>query len=297
LKLWYYKYSGLCIASELPLPEWANFEVSVAEVVNVRFSLQSPTRSPQTDTFNSLLLKAQRCYFEVSEVAAFEVNQGNHITITPYPRAGIREIRLFLIAAAWVALCYQRDLLPLHASVVQVGESAIAFCGDSGAGKSSTAAWLLDQGHSLISDDLCVCQFAENTSPSVWPSGTRLKLWNETLHTLGWQEREMERDHFRAEKFYLSSQKFAGNRPLPLRAIYLLEWDELAISRLKGSQALRGFIENATYGRHFIDETQVAGHWKRCTQLISGVPVWKFSRPRDWGQMEKSLQMLQKHSI
>lgn len=300
LNIWHYHYSGLGIASELPLLEWAAFEVAPFEVADVRFSLRSPApASPSKDP--DWFLDAHECSFLVPEIAFFSVTGGRQITVTPLPAAGMSEIRLFLLASAWAALCYQRDLLPLHASVIQVGESAVAFCGESGAGKSSTAAWLCERGHSLMSDDLCVCHFADsvggNPVPAVWPSTTRLKLWDETIQVLGWQEREKERDHFRFEKFHFPAPGPGANLrcPLPLRAIYLLKWGEPSLSQLKGSRALRGVVENATYRGDLLDATQVAAHWTRFTRLVTHVPVWEFSRPRDWEQMENALHDLRGH--
>lgn len=293
MKLWHYQYSGLDIASELPLPEWAAFEVAPSDTAEVRFSLSSPAVAAQTPD-NWFEVTAQHCCLHIPEIAVYQVISGAKITITPLPNAGMREVRLFLIGSAWGALCYQRGRLPLHASVIRVGESAVAFCGDSGAGKSSLAAAFLKRDYALISDDLCLCDFSDETTPKVWPSTTRLKLWHEALEVLGWEQRELERDHFRAEKFHLSCPE-SGNiqRPVPLRAIYLLQWGELALTRLKGSRALHSVVENATYRGELIDPaTQVAAHWKRCAQMVSKVPVWEFSRPRDWEQMEVALEIL-----
>jgi len=63
-------------------------------------------------------------------------------------------VRLYLLGSAWGALCYQRDLLVLHASAVRVDGRAVAFCGRPGMGKSTLAAWLAESGHALVSDDL-----------------------------------------------------------------------------------------------------------------------------------------------
>ena len=223
---------------------------------------------------------------------------GSHIVITPVPSAGMREVRVFLLASVWSALCYQRGQLLLHASVIQVGGSAVAFCGGSGVGKSSTAAWLLQRGYAPVSDDLCLCRLSPDKPPAVWASTTRLKLWNESLQALGWDFKALERAYQGADKFHLPCQDLSPSlhHPLPLRAIYHLQWGELSVTRLKGSQALRCVVENATYRGDLLDAmTQAGPHWTQCAQLVSQVPVWEFSRPRNWERMEAALQMLREH--
>src|SRR5262249_50391387 len=134
-------------------------------------------------------------------VASYRVQRGREITVTPTPRAADWGVRRWLLGQIWAVLCYQRDLLVLHASVVETGGSAVAFCGLSGAGKSTLAAWLIEAGGRLVSDDLCRFETTEPGLPSVWPSAPCLKLWLDTIEALGWPNEGLERDHFRLDKF------------------------------------------------------------------------------------------------
>jgi hypothetical protein len=47
-----------------------------------------------------------------------------------------------------------QGVLSLHASVVQVGESAVLLVGERGAGKSTIAGALAQRGHAIMSDDV-----------------------------------------------------------------------------------------------------------------------------------------------
>ena len=65
----------------------------------------------------------------------------------------------------------ERDLLPLHACSVQTASGAVLILGESGRGKSTLTAALLDSGASLICDEpVCV------NAQGAWPGPSALRL-------------------------------------------------------------------------------------------------------------------------
>ena len=249
---WHYGYAGLRVASELPIPEWAAFvQPGSFEDADVRIALggaQTFQTSEVSKTSEVLTpyTTADEYRFHIPEAGDYWVHHGREIIVTPAPDAGAREVRLFLLGSAWGARCYQRGILALHSSVVQAGDHAIAFCGETGSGKSSVAAWLIARGYRLVSDDLCRCEVADEKA-RVYPSAPRLKLWHDALDVMGWSEEGLERDHFRMDKFHKDLTGFwKPVRSAPLRAIYLLDWGEPSIARLTGMNALRRLVAAAT---------------------------------------------------
>lgn len=293
-KRWIYRFAGCLVSSALELPEWAPFECGESEFEGaaVRFELHPPAPLPDVSNFE---VEGVACRFAVPDIAFYEVCEGQTVSITPAPGAGEREIRLFLLGSAWGILCYQRGAFALHAGVVRdaaQGEGCIAFCGASGAGKSSSVAWLVERGFELWSDDLSTCNLKGST-PRVWPSTRRLKLWNESLRALNKENAGLERDHFRQDKFHLSlptPHSLARAEPLPLRAIYVLEWGETQCMRLRGLQALDAFVEAATYRGSVVEEMgRAALYWEQCAHIARHVPVFRLRRPRDWEALPAAL--------
>ncbi|HKA54196.1 MAG TPA: hypothetical protein VKJ47_11090 [Candidatus Binatia bacterium] len=234
--------------------------------------------------------------FAVPDVSRYLVRQGREILVVPAPGAGAREVRLFLLGSAWGALCYQRGLFPLHASMVRVGSGVVAFCGAPGAGKSTLAAWLASRGYRLVIDDLCRVDLSVPEPPRVWPSVPRLKLWRAALSALGWSSEQLERDYFRADKFHLPWPEASLRQVLPLRAIYLLEWGDTGLVRLTSTAALRRFIGSATYRGDLLEPMgRLAEHWGRCAELLRQVPVFELRRPRDWSAMAGVVEVLVTH--
>ncbi len=224
--------------------------------------------------------------FTIRETAHYHVLDGREIIVTPLPEAGEKEIRLFLLGTAWGALCYQRGLLILHASVVKVDGRTLAFSGHSGAGKSTLAASLVQRGGELISDDLCCIQLTE-TEARVYPSAPRLKLWRSALEHLGLEDASLVQDHFRIDKYHLTHEPAqAPTEALKLDGIYLLEWGEPQKTRLRGQQAVSRLVSTATYHPELIEPLGcTSAHWERCLRLVQLTPVWELRRPKDWAEL------------
>lgn len=297
-----YLYSGLRVASDLSLPEWSVFaQAQPFDDPDVLIRV-----GPHSSAEHPFVLSPVEYCFQVPDIATYWVRAGSQISVLPAFGAGEREIRLFLLGSAWGALCYQRGLLPLHASVVQVGDHATAFCGSTGSGKSSLAAWLMARGYGLVSDDLCRLDLLPEGPASVHPAAMRLKLWRDALEELGHNTAGLERDYFRTDKFHAdltvtplplaAPNKTPLPATLPLRGIYLLEWGELGIIRLMGADALHRFVASATYRGDLLEPMgRVAAHWEQCANVIRRVPIWSFSRPRDWARMATAMEALAAH--
>lgn len=284
-----YFFSGLRVVSELPLPEWAAFEEKgslAPEDVYIRLVREGVPPGPP-------VIEAGEYRFTVPETGSYSVRGGREIAVSPAKGAGAGDVRLFLLGSAWGALCYQRGLLALHSSVIEVGDGAVAFCGATGSGKTSVVAWLLARGYRLVSDDLCRCEVLPRGRPLVYPSTSRIKIWRDALAALGWSPAGLERAHFRLDKFHWPVGRKARRRPLPLRAICVLGWGEAGLRRLKGAGALRRLVEAATYRGDLLEPMgQVAAHWERCAELARRVPVWEFTRPRRWAAMAPAMTLL-----
>ena len=294
MQSYHYRYAGLRVASALLIPEWARFAQSAPEQpaeVSIRLApAQEQARTQGGDTPVSEAT-AEMFHLFIPETGDFWVRHGREIVVRPVPAAGAREVRLFLLGSAWGALCYQRGLLALHASVVRTGRGAVAFCGPAGSGKSSMAAWLVKRGYPLISDDLCHFETGDGQA-MVHPSAPRLKLWHEALQAMGWQAEGLERDHFRTEKFHreVPSIHPEADRPVPVTAIHILGWGAPSLARLTGLDALHQLVAAATYRGDLLEPMgQTAAHWQRCRNLAQSVPVFRLTRPQDWSAMNGAM--------
>ena len=226
----------------------------------------------------------------------FLVSGGDSII---YERGGKsdREVALFLLGSAWGALCYQRSLLPFHASAIVRGDAVHAFTGPSGAGKSTLSAALADQGHEFFTDDVLIIDPAEiGTSTRCYAGQKDLKLWNDSLKLTDATKMSPVRDAENFEKFFAipahTSEKTSGN----LASLSILRnWHSkdgkggLSIEKISGAVALRE-LRDSVYRPRF-----ASAIWGReklfqiLAKLIAGVHVQSFQRPMQRDHFGESL--------
>ena len=150
-----YKVYGLSVRSELELPELHDDERPGDADVDIRVGTV-PFAGGE-----GLSLGPDGAVLRINGIATYLMRAGREIIVHSSPGAADRNVRLYLLGSAMGILLHQKGLLPLHANAIEIDGRAAAFMGETGAGKSTLAAWLHDAGHRVIADDVCVLRFDE----------------------------------------------------------------------------------------------------------------------------------------
>ena len=291
-RLHHYCHSGLRIASEIELPEWAAFTCDSGKA-DVRIVL-SDEPCPDCPSDGSVAV-GETLRFAIDGIGGWQIEAGETIRLHPGLTAGLPEIRLFTLGSAWGALGYQRGFAMWHGSAVERGGRAILFCGDSGAGKSTMAAACCDRGALLVADDLSRVEVREGAA-AIYPSSSRLKLWSEAIEHLGWQGRVLQRDYYRDDKFHCSA---TGSRTDPaaielVAVISLEEGPGIALERLGGGQALETIIRQTIYRPQMIE---ALGCWGEqgalAAQVVARCPAYRLIRPRDFSAIHEACERVE----
>ncbi|MGH9220073.1 MAG: hypothetical protein ACRD1W_12270 [Vicinamibacterales bacterium] len=176
-----------------------------------------------------------------------------------------------------------RGVTCLHASVVAIGDHAIALAGPAGAGKSTAAACFSAMGHAVLSDDIAA--LAEHGGmPHVQPAYPQIRLWPDSVTMLYGAPDALPRLTPTWDKRALAlTQPGAFQRQsLPLRAVYLLgeECDraEPAIEDVGGAQRLLVLLAN-TYVGYLLDRAMRHQEFESLARLASSVHVRRVIRP------------------
>ena len=277
-----YRHSGLAVASQLELPEWAAFQAEF-DAPDVQIVIDDAP-CPDCPSDGSTAIEGYTMRFAIDGIGGWQVVGGHTLRLHPGMTADPRELRLFTLGSAWGALGYQRGLAMWHGSAVARGGRAFLFCGEAGAGKSTMAGALLARGAALVADDL------SRVEPgAIHPSSARIKLWGEAIERFGWQERVIQRDYLRDDKFHCSAPNhLTGEQAVPLGGIVVLERaDGLALDRLVGSAALREVLRGTLYRPEMLE---AMGRWAEqgalAAQIVAQVPVWRLRRPKDYAALD-----------
>lgn len=296
-----YTIYGLSVASEIALPELTRLSgaaVSGDDEVMISLASIPPELWADSSEKNGFVVRADGIYFDIPGVARFAIRDGSKIAIEPYPGANEEKIRMYILGSAMGALLHQRGRLPFHSSVIHVNGSGVAFSADSGGGKSTLAALLLQHGHEVAGDDVGALQLTEAGEVLVHSGVNRIRLTAESLEALGGEPTSNGRSGS-DDKHLLPCDRVSRLEPVPLRRIYFLEFGERdtlvfikPISRYDALLELRknvyrpSLIKGLKREREFFD-------W--ATSALSSVEFFRLTRPRDLGRLEEIVDPLEAH--
>ena len=282
-----YRYSAfsLTIDSELELPEL----VEGAGEPDVVIRLGTVARSQTPSTIDD----------EVAlpvDIGRFHIRGGREIVVDPLPDADPFLLRTVLQGRLMAYLLRQRGCLPLHASAVAIDGRAILFLGESGAGKSTTAAAFYSRGHSVLGDDVGAVRVVDGAVElrTAWP-GVRLLD----------DSREVIRHRAVASGFQYDKHFYRLLRPESAAAhlvkrIYFLEYAtadcrlSVRTDMIPESSAV-ALLNSHSFLRHWR-----AGHellrinLERSASIAAVMPVHRLVRPRSLGSLPELVEFVEK---
>lgn len=277
---WHYSIFGLRVRSALHIPEWDAFAADdFAREPDVDIVRSGPDAEPAGP---------QVYRFTIDGVGHFQISHGARIAVEPAPDADDKHVRVFLLGSSLAAVCMQRRLTMLHASVVRVGDRAVALCGPTGAGKSTLAAALVARGAAFICDDLTRCDLIDGRA-MVYPSAPRMKLQPAALHALALPTDGLEKVHTRAVKFHVEQARPVALEPVALHEIYLLEWADTlpSLARVTGLAAVQALVAGGTYRPSLVTTLGLTeAHWQHFLAIAAATSLVRVSRRRQWQDLD-----------
>lgn len=295
-----YSAYGLRLNSELLLPELREINSEEkADIIVRRESLNPPQLEP-TPTACYCKVNTEEAYLVWEQVGTFLVRGGQEIIVDLIPDAEESIVRLFLLGAALGMLLHQRGIFVIHASTVAINGKAIAFMGDKGWGKSTTAGALHRRGHQLMADDVTAIDLSNPPFPIVLPGYGQLKLWPESVIALDSNPETLPLLHPQLEKRDCLIKRDLALNPLPLKQIYWLgSGSKLAIEPLSSQQALAAVMHNwycARFGRQILQAIDLSEHFRHCTNLIDRVPVFCLRREKSLDALDEIACLVESHA-
>ncbi len=206
------------------------------------------------------------------------VEQGQSATVT---QTGANPLPSWVVDGWAIPIAaLQRGYLCLHATVVEIAGTVLAIAGESGAGKSTTAASLTQRGHHLIVDDTTVVDLTP-TGPVVLPFRRSVHLTDDATAALGIPNDKLTRDPASNKHLWHPGGQSAAPGPLPLGAIVLLDPTgngTVDVEALTGAEKLAQVANHA--GRRETSSHLLGPrtYFSSLATLCAAVPVWLVRR-------------------
>ncbi len=267
----FYRAFGLIIESVFFIPQIQTANAAEADVRIVR----GEGLSSHTELLRSDVVTDEHVMFRVEDLAVFRISSGNLIEVELLNEQPDRDIGIFLMGSCMGAILIQRGFMLLHGSCVTDGKRSILITGDSGAGKSTTAAEFLKRGWKLLTDDV-TCIFDRDGVPMVQSSYPSQKLWQDALDHYDKTDDDIHSLYFSEdrEKFgvNVSDSFFDGVCPLSMVVRLIPAGHATCLSPIEGMAKVDQLMRN-TYRGYFIIKRDQPRHFQRCVTLSTKIPM------------------------
>jgi hypothetical protein len=295
----YYDLFGLIFESTENIPGIAPAGISLCRnAIAIEFG-PVPHRIENVEFEDSTVRASGSEYlFTYPGVLRLYVEQDRRIVVERQEDCSPVRLWTFVLGVGASITGFRRGHIPLHASSILTEKGCIAFAGRAGAGKSTVAAFLINRGFELFTDDLCLIQWSGTMKPVVGRGVPELRLSGDSIAALDWTD---------AKPFAVqpNANKTVFRRAAPrerfgdLRRIYILEFtrDGAApgIHRLSGTEALRALINCLRLRLGLLPTGEARRTFERLTAIGDKVEIFRFARPPDYQQSSYWFDRLIEH--
>lgn len=185
MKVYVYSLYGLCVYSDIQIPELTSVSTESILQPDVYIHI-GDSKQARTENNHAFQLKSSSdkgrltFHFTWRNIGSYTVSQQGTILVEPHPGATPALYRqgLYGVAAALVSLLKKR--LVFHGSAVNINNRAFLILGEKGQGKSTLTTYLLERGHHLISDDITTLNLGGKQITAL-PGPPVIRLWPNNL--------------------------------------------------------------------------------------------------------------------
>ena len=168
-------------------------------------------------------------------------------------------------------------------------DSAIAFSGFKGYGKSTIASGFYTEGYPIVADDYVAIDLY-NADPLVSPGFPSLRLSNKSREVMGFDKLISDNKN---EKTYFSVPNSFSNQTIPLKKIYFLKRGKnLKIFDLNHQKSFIELIKN-TFGIYMFSKSELPNNFFQCENLVKEVNVSILEIPDCIGRISEVIKLIE----
>lgn len=261
-----YRVYGMRVRSDLELPELSPGPSDSSFDVDITVRNDGTPKRVHESEFS---FSPERQVFAYPGLGTFVITGLSQISIDPEPGVSPAILAFPLLGPVMALLLHLRGRFVLHASAIELGGVGIAFMGDKGAGKSTTAATVLRQPKTtLLSDDLV----AFDDDGRILPGFPQLKLASDALAEFKGVDATLRPAP--VEDFPKHQLRLAGDAPeraTTVGALYEIHrGTDMRVETLTPSEALKTLYRFSYIGR-FASRPFGNGEQRRLLQQVGQI--------------------------
>lgn len=288
-----YKIYGIILESEFELKLLVPAEETdkLSDVITVR------ERDVEEEVINCLKeADALKKHYEIGlDKSAMENIGGYYLIETSQILVKIKDGYTYDTISSWIlGYCLsmamlQKGFLTVHCSAIAAKSGAVLVSGTPGAGKSSLAGKLLEQGYKLMADDVAAIRFKDDKC-MVYSAYPFQKLCSNEVEKRALDKRQLIYINEDKDKYLVPVDDIFEPTPHQLKAFFYIikaPVEELTIKKLSGFECFMSVKENLFLHR-------LKGNWEntpevisQCMKMASGCDVYLIIRPESKDTLDK----------
>ncbi|HEV3220200.1 MAG TPA: hypothetical protein VGZ48_10545 [Candidatus Acidoferrales bacterium] len=247
----------------------------------------TPLKSSRFSTYQYAHLKNGSSYVRWDDVGEFLVSSdGRLITCGHLNNSPGESFQVYLLGQALSFALVRGGFEPFHATCVVVNGAAVAFLGDSGFGKSSLAAYFLNAGDRLLTDDLLLLQ-ERPEGFLAYPGPPRIKLLPDMANKfLGGVNGGVPMNPQTPKLILPLAPERICDSPVFLRAVYELspphDMKDVQTVEFESLTTREAFVELScnTFNYVILDGDRVHRQFTETARIANAVPMKRLIHPR-----------------
>jgi hypothetical protein len=285
----YYIAYNLTIETPFSIRELVSIAPQKTDILIKELSIVDflPVFTNQESYFDGEMIfqsNATELLITVKGIGKYHIKNAQTIHIEREKDISNDDIVLYLLGTGLACLNMMRGVFALHGSAIHTENGSVIFMGDSGVGKSTTVAKMMEKGYKLQADDVSFIAFDAQNKPWVYPAYPQLKLWDKSVEKLGINKDNLEFVSPLWQKFRVASHHNFETKASPLLAIYELKPSEQSFIEIKPLikfEKIKILLEN-TYRNYTIQVLSLErAHFEFCAKLAGNSIIKCAIRPKN----------------
>lgn len=280
----YYKLYGNIIETDLVFPQLVPCDPAPAESMDTILVVAGTMPDSIIERAAKLAYDfGPTCSYLTNRTCYLLVEDGKRILYQAKENANEIYLKTYILGFGMSMLFHQRGSLSIHCSAVSNENGALLICGESGCGKSTITTHLLENGYTLMADDMAILTKNKEGKAMVLPAFPFQKLCRNVVLEQNLNLDELIYINEEKDKFLVPYQgEFSCDARL-LRGIIVLsllpQECDVTCQQMSGINMFHAYTENL-FLRHLLAEKKYqVPTGPLCLSYAGSAPVWMLSRP------------------
>lgn len=283
--MYYYRLYGMIVASDLEfiqlVPESTAASLPCPDVVLLSGEIPEWVR----EKAGRLQIKyefGEQFSWLMNKTTWLVVEQGNKIIYCMNQGGNIQYLQSYILGFGFAMLALQRRNLAIHCSALADDKGAILIAGESGAGKSTVTAALLEQGYRLMADDMVYVETGMDKQVMAKPAFPYQKLCRNVALEKGFDLEQLIYINEDKDKYLVPYQGSFSTEVVPVKVMLTLEIINGEKIEVKEAEGLEKFYlcSGNLFLRHLLLQQKYEPYiGELCLQMAGAIPIYRIGRP------------------